>query len=196
MLRMSRSLLLRSLGQRAMSTRVVAHVVGPDRVGILKEVTKVIGSVNANIGDTRASTVGGLFSVSTVLDMPGDSAELSYKLQTALPEHITMLRPESCILESTAPVGVFGKIEIVHAPSMGTISTITDHIASRSINFATLRTTETDTKRGTEFTATATLSTSGPVDVKWIEKELIEISNKMAVDIKFSKLDEEAVVMA
>ena len=52
--------------------RIVAHVVGPDRVGILSSVTRIITENGGKVHDTRATNLGGTFAVTTEIDFPGN----------------------------------------------------------------------------------------------------------------------------
>ena len=49
----------RSMALRALSTKVVVHSVGPDRVGVLKELTMVMLGHGGKIVDTRAVSLDG-----------------------------------------------------------------------------------------------------------------------------------------
>ena len=44
---------------RALSTKVVAHCVGPDRVGVLKDITQTVLGLGAKITDARAVCLEG-----------------------------------------------------------------------------------------------------------------------------------------
>lgn len=173
---------------RLMSTRVIAHVVGPDRVGILAEVSRVITSHGGKIHDTRATSLGGTFSVTTEVELGEDSSAMAFALQTKLPDFITCMRPESDIEAASA---VFGRIEVSEATAMGVISQMTEHVASRGVGFATLRTSEYTEGGTTTFSMTATLSAAGKVDTTWLTAEFMELGDKLNCRVEFNTLPEE-----
>ena len=70
--------------------RVVAHVVGPDRVGILSEVNRIIAAHGGKVHDTRVATLGGTFAVTTEIEVDSDSSAIS--AATALQQRQRLLK--------------------------------------------------------------------------------------------------------
>lgn len=169
---------------RSMSTRVIATVVGPDRVGILNEVSRIIAESESKVHDTRAQTLGGTFSMMAEVEVTKDSSALGFALQSSLPGFVTTLRPEG---EVEAEAVVFGRLDLKRFPALSVMGRVTDSIASQSIGVATLRTSE-HTDDG-YFSATATLSSSTEVDYKWLESELAELADKLDIDLEFKRLN-------
>jgi len=175
---------------KSMSTRVITHVVGPDRVGILAEVNRVITAHGGKIHDTRASSLGGTFAVTTEVELEEDSSAMAFALQTKLPDFITCMRPES---EVEMAAAVFGRLEVTDAPAMGVISQMTEHVSSRGIGFATIRTSE-HTESGSSspiFSMTATLSAVGKVDTSWLTNEFMELGEKLNCHVAFEKIKDD-----
>ena len=163
------------------SSKIVACAVGPDKVGILSDFTKVVMGHGGKISASRASALDGTFSVSQTIELPGDSAGLAWALQTKMPDFIVAIRPEGDALAAST---TFGRIEIAHAGSMGIVAQVTEHCASRGLGFATLRMDQTADEF---FTATAVLSSDTLVDVAWLEGEFAELGEKLDISIKFEK---------
>ena len=175
---------------RLMSTKVIAHCVGPDRVGILSQITKVITAHGGKMHDSRAVTLGGTFSVTAEIELEeDDSAGLAFALQTKLPDFITCMRPES---ETQIAAGVFGRLEVSQAAAMGVISQMTEHVASRGIGFATMRTSEhiVEGSSTPTFSMTATLNSPSEVDLQWLASEFAELGEKLNCHVEFDKLAE------
>jgi glycine cleavage system regulatory protein len=152
---------------RMMSSKIITHCVGPDRVGVLSQITRVITAHGGKMHDTRAVTLGGTFSVTAEIELEDDSAGLAFALQTKLPDFITCMRPES---ETQMAAGVFGRLKVTNAAAMGVISQMTEHVASRGIGFATMRTAE-HIEEGSStpvFSMNATLNSSSEVDHEWL----------------------------
>ena len=169
---------------RHMSTKVICHAYGPDRMGILKEMTQVINDNGGTIHDTRATSLGGLFSVTTEVAVKEDSAAMSFALQSALNDYHVVVRPET---EMEAAPQMFGRIEVTKAPALAVLSNIMEHATSSGINLSTLRTDECKDSLGTHK-MTATLSSTKPVDIKWIEQSILELGVKYDCCIEFEKL--------
>lgn len=168
-----------SLAARAMATKVVVHSVGPDRVGVLKEITMCILGNGGSVVETRAVNLDGTFSVTSTVDLPDDSCNLAWSLQTKLPDFVTVVRPEF----SAGAGSVFGRLDLTGARSAGVISQFTENIASRGMSFATFRMAEGDGS----YNATATLYSPTEVNTEWLENEFAEMSDKLDVHIKFEK---------
>lgn len=169
--------------QRFMSTRVIAHVCGPDRVGILSQVSRIIGENDGKMHETRATALGGTFSMMAEVELETDSSSLGFALQSQLPEFVTCLRPEG---ETEAEAAVFGRLDLKSFPALSIISLVTENMSSRGIGIATLRTSEHDEGH---YSATISLSSSEEVDYKWLESEIAELSHKFNTDLEFKKLN-------
>jgi len=162
-----------------MSHKVVISCVGPDRVGVLQEVTKCVMAQGGKISETRATALSGTFSVTNIVELEADSAAVAWELQTKLGDYMVAVRPKA---PPNTFGDVFGRVE-VQAESMGIIAQVTEHCADRGFGFATLRTSSSDST----FNATATLSAKSAVDMTWLSNEFAELGEKLDVDIKFEK---------
>ena len=185
----SRMRLASAPASRSMATKVIAHCVGPDRVGILSQVTRIVTAHGGKMHDTRAVTLGGTFSVTAEIELEDDSAGLAYALQTKLPDFITCMRPES---DTEVAAGVFGRLEVSNAVAMGVISQMTEHVSSRGIGFATLRTSEhiEEGSSSPVFSMNATLSSTSKVDLQWLTSEFAELGEKLNCHVEFQSLAE------
>lgn len=173
-----------SMAQRALATKVVTHCVGPDRVGVMKEVAMTVLGLGGKISDARAVTLDGTFSVTATVSLPDDSCNVAWALQTKMPDYLVVVRPESSY---GAAGSVFGRLEIVGASSAGAIAQFTENMAARGISFATFRVSDSTTEGSTkgDFNATATLQSSAPVDIDWLNGEFADLGEKLDLDIKF-----------
>lgn len=167
--------------------RIVAHVVGPDRVGILSSVTRIITENGGKVHDTRATNLGGTFAVTTEIDFPGnvDSSAVGFALQSKLPDYVTCLRPEA---DTEAAAVIFGRLLVTEAKAMGVISQMTEQIASRGIGFATLRTSESTEAGETSFTMSATLNSRTAIDFAWINSEFAELGEKLNCHVELVRM--------
>jgi len=58
-----------------MRTRVVLTLTGPDRVGIVEEVTRILLELGGNVETSRMARLGGEFAIIMLASLPGDHAE-------------------------------------------------------------------------------------------------------------------------
>ena len=168
---------------RALSTRVVATIVGPDRSGILTDVSRIIGENDGKIHDTRAQTLGGTFSMMAEVEVPKDSASLGFALNAQLPDFVTALRPEG----ETDHAKVFGRLDLKRFKALPVLTAVAENMSSRSIHIATMRTS--DHSDAGYYSVTATLSSNKEVDYNWLEGEFAELADKLAIDLEFKKLN-------
>ena len=114
---------------RSMSTKIVATAFGPDREGVLADFSRAILGVGGTLGGSRAVTVSGTFSVSSVVFLPEDDhqkvAECSWALQTALPDFVTGVRPA---ITGSAPV-VFGEVKLRAGKEYGVVALFAEHVS-------------------------------------------------------------------
>ena len=166
--------------------RIVAHVVGPDRVGILSEVNRIIVANGGKVHDTRATSLGGTFSVTTEIDVEQDSSAIAFALQSKFPDYVTCLRPEA---ETEAAAVIFGRLEVTEATAMGVITSITEEIASRGLGFATLRTSESiEDGKPPEYIMNATLNSRAAIDFAWIDSELAYLGDKLNCRVELIRM--------
>jgi glycine cleavage system regulatory protein len=166
--------------------RVVAHVVGPDRVGILSEVNRIIAAHGGKVHDTRVATLGGTFAVTTEIEVDSDSSAIQFALQSRLPDYVTCLRPEA---PTEAAAVIFGRLVVTEAKAMGVVSQIAEEITSRGIGFATLRTSES-VEDGVvkEYTMNATLNSRAALDIAWIDSEFAHLGDKFNCRVELVRM--------
>ena len=118
---------------------VVVSVLLPDRVGILRDVTRVILDFQGNIGGIRQSIVDGVFSLTctVVLAQPADPAAICQALETCLgTEAAVAVRPVMRIPSPVLPDG-HRFIALTSGPDKpGTIHAISAFFVQYGINIA------------------------------------------------------------
>ena len=55
-----------------MRTSIVLTLTGPDRVGIVEDVTGILLAVDANVDTSRMAHLGGEFAILMLLSMPAE----------------------------------------------------------------------------------------------------------------------------
>ncbi len=66
--------------------RAIMNVVGPDRVGIIAGVSALLAELNINILDLSQTIMGGMFTMTLLVDTAGASASFE-DIRAALSDH-------------------------------------------------------------------------------------------------------------
>jgi len=207
MLRPTAVSMLRPQLARAMSTKIVATATGPAGEKALSSFTRTVLGQGGTLGGSRSMEVSGTVSISSVVYLPDAGsegatavAELTWALQTSLQGFLVSIRPA----DHTNPPTIFARVTVAGADRMGILSELADHLDTRDIQLATMR-TQTDASRygpdgieGTDddeeplYSAVATLASFKPeLDVEWIENELYEFAEKADLTVDFQRLTAE-----
>ena len=118
---------------------VVVSVLLPDRVGILRDVTRVVLDFQGNIGGIRQSIVDGFFSLTftAALAQPADPATVRQALERRLgSEAAVAVRP---VTRTPPPVLPDGQpfVALTSGPDKpGTIHAISDFFVRHGVNIA------------------------------------------------------------
>lgn len=173
-----------------MNINVVFTLTGPDRIGIVEEVTKVLFELGGNVETSSMARLGGEFAIIMLITMP---SEKYAKINSAL-EYLTSKGYKATtsqtkqVYSEINPGWVSYQIEVQGADHEGIIHKIAQGISQRGINIESMetRTTRAPVSGSLLFTMTAVLAV--PPDLTgpdWIS-ELSEVGNKLNVDISVS----------
>lgn len=178
-----------------MLTDIVFTLTGPDRVGIVEEVTKSLLDLGGNVESGRMARLGGAFAIIMQVKLPperleGLDASLAHLTAEGYTVTATPTQPEPAEAHAgwrTYLVGVTGADHegIVHAIAAG--------LSERGINIESV---ETSTTRA-PLSGTPLFSMSAVVAVppdlpeaEW-QAELAEAAHLSGVDVTVSAADEE-----
>lgn len=125
-----------------MRTDVVFTLTGPDRVGIVEQVTKALLSVDGNVGSSRMARLGGEFAILMLVSLPeggaakldaafADMIEAGYKITTS------ETRPEPTEYRAG---GVAYRVEVSGADHEGIIHDIAAGLSEAGINIESMET--------------------------------------------------------
>lgn len=118
---------------------VVFTAVGPDRPGLVNEISALIRAAGANLEDSRMAVLGGEFAIILLISGSGDAIEgvkqLGARIETELKLH--------CLLKETSRVAakadhLLYRIQVNGADRPGIVQAIASILASRGVNVASL----------------------------------------------------------
>jgi glycine cleavage system transcriptional repressor len=118
---------------------MVFTAVGPDRPGLVKEISSLIHQAGANLEDSRMAILGGEFALILLLSCPAE-ALAGVKQCGAHIESALHLR---CILKETQIPGISGdhllyRIRVTGVDRPGIVQAIAATLAGRGVNLASL----------------------------------------------------------
>ncbi|MBM4242834.1 MAG: ACT domain-containing protein [Deltaproteobacteria bacterium] len=118
---------------------VVLTAVGPDRPGLVNEMSSLVREAGANLEDSRMAVLGGEFAIILLISGGADAIERVKQIGAQL-ETASRLR---CILKETtrvaAPTDFLPyRIQVSGADRPGIVQSIAAILASRGVNVASL----------------------------------------------------------
>lgn len=121
-----------------MSTGIVITLTGPDRVGIVEEVTRVVLSLGGNVETSRMARLGGEFAVLMLVDLPAAETEVEAAFAQLVAEgyRLTVSRTERV----AASPAILYQVEVLGADHEGIIHEIARELAASGINIESMET--------------------------------------------------------
>jgi glycine cleavage system transcriptional repressor len=170
-----------------MRTSILFTLTGPDRVGVVEEVTSVLLGLDANIESSRMARLGGEFAILMLLDMP---AEKTSQLESAFSSlagqgYQLTAKPTSRVEATGRPY----RVEVRGADHEGIIRQIAKGLAESGVNMESVETgTSQAPNTGTLlFTMSALVAVPETVeDSDWISA-LMDAGEASGVDVEVSE---------
>jgi len=172
--------------------KIILTVLGEDRPGIVADVTKLFFDIGCNLEDSSMTILEGEFAMLVIVSIPEEMSNEKLK------EHLKKLESKGLYvnIRKYEVKGVNKKvalknyiISVIGADKPGIVHQVSQQLADRKINI-----TDVETKKIGEGTKTvyamiieAVLSES--ININEIEKELMEISKQLSVDITIKPID-------
>lgn len=118
---------------------LVLTAVGPDRPGLVNELSALIGAAGANIEDSRMAVLGGEFAMILLISGPPGAIERAREIGPQVEAGLGL----RCILKETSPAHpqtdyLLYRIEVSGADRPGIVQAVAAILASRGINVASL----------------------------------------------------------
>ncbi len=175
-----------------MSTDIVFTLTGPDRVGVVEEVTRVMLTLGANVETSRMTRLGGEFAILMLASLPhekvdevdeafGPLVEQGYKVTTGL----TQAR--------AGGAAAIYRVEVQGADHEGIVYEIASGLSARGINIESIETSIRHAPvSGTPlfFMAAVVAVPSGLAETDWIET-LTAAGEQANVDVQVTLADPE-----
>jgi len=171
-----------------MRSDIVITLTGPDRVGIVEEVTGLLLGLNCNIESSRMARLGGEFAVLMLVSVPdGVSADLADTFRTLTDQGYKVTYSLTAQAPESARAGWQSyRIEVEGADHEGIIHEIAQGLSKQGVNIESMETSArpAPTSGTMLFTMIAEVAVPpGLADTDWIEL-LGEAGAQANVDIE------------
>lgn len=175
-----------------MSTDIVLTLTGPDRVGIVDEVTKMLLELGGNVETSRMMRLGGEFAILMLVSLPAEAVERLDDSVAHLGEagYTVTTVPTRAVREPYRGWKQY-RIEVTGADHEGIVHQIAHGLSQRGIS---IESAETETRQA-PVSAAPLFSMSALVVVPpelagadWRE-ELAEAANRANVDVSVTEVE-------
>src|SRR5271165_998000 len=178
-----------------MQSNFVLTLTGPDRVGIVDEVTGLLLKRGGNVETSRMARLGGEFAVLMLVSMPAEQfSSLENQLETLAGNgHKVTTTPVSQTYAEAHPGWLPYRIEVQGADHEGIIHQIARYLSEHgiSIEAADSECTPAPTSGVPLFAMKARVIVPPSLSGKGWEAGLEEIGDRMNLDIRVSDLRDE-----
>ena len=178
-----------------MAAEVVFTLTGPDRVGIVEEVTEIVLGMHGNVETSRMARLGGEFAIIMLVTLPAEQVDrfgLAFETLTRQGYRVTTGQADLSAAESHAGWLPY-RIEVHGADHEGIVHEIAHGLSQRGINIESMDTgTRAASVSGTPlfFMSALVLVPPDLPEADWIA-ELDEAAHLANVDVAVAKVETE-----
>ncbi|HQJ08457.1 MAG TPA: ACT domain-containing protein [Deltaproteobacteria bacterium] len=173
-----------------MRTNIVFTLTGPDRAGVVKEITKLLLDLGGNVETSRMARLGGEFAVLMLVSMPQEKlADLGRSVQSLTGRGYTVTTSRTGQTHAESHVGWLPyQIEVYGADHEGIIHEIAHTLSQFGINIESMDTvtTRAPVSGAPLFSMSALVLVPPELPGKKWRSALEDVGNQVNVDIQVS----------
>jgi glycine cleavage system transcriptional repressor len=177
-----------------MQTNLVLTLTGPDRIGIVENVTGLLLARGGNVEVSRMARLGGEFAILMLVSLPAEHvAPLETDLQSLIGQgYKVTTTPVPRTVAEAHPGWVAYHIEVHGADHEGIIQEVARYLSHRGINIESMdsETTPAPVSGVPLFTMTASVAVPPNLSGQGWEAGLEEISSRMNLEIRVVEAEE------
>lgn len=178
------------MGPDPMQRELVLTLTGPDRIGIVEGVTRILLGRGGNVETSRMARLGGEFAILMLVSLPADQVE---SLETDLGGLVAQgykVTTSAAHPAEARPGWVPFRIEVEGADHEGIIQEVARYLAGRGIHIETVdsETTAAPVSGSPLFTMTAEIAVPPELAAQGWQSGLDEISGRMNLEIRVSEI--------
>jgi len=165
---------------------LVLTIIGPDRPGVVEQISRCVDEHECNWLESRMSRLGGMFA--GIVQVEGDAAQLS-----ALKDELGNLSDLTVVVEEgqqeAEDSGKTLSVTMLGLDRPGIVREVSEALAAQSLNVLDLETgvSKAAMTGGLMFHGRAVVAWSGNEDLAELAERLDEISHSLGVDIELSE---------
>jgi glycine cleavage system transcriptional repressor len=178
-----------------MNTEIVLTLTGPDRIGIVDDVTRLLLELGGNVETSRMTRLGGAFAILMLVSMPAEKI-------AGLDDDIGRLTKQGYKITTNPTVRSYAdsfpdwlpyQIEVTGADHEGIIHEIARSLSRRGINIESMDTgtTQAPISGAPLFMMTAAVVVPPSLCSQDWEGELNDVGHRLNVEIKVSAVKKE-----
>ena len=165
---------------------LIISAIGPDRPGIVSELTGIITNHGGNIEDSRMSRLGSDFGIIMLVSVDPKWQEALVVSIKALKELAISTRGTNMSASTAIKQGENWKISLKGADNEGIVNVLSKYFAKKDINILDMETHISNAPvTGTPlFNLITVISKPEDLDVDGIQSDLNQIAHKLGVEIE------------
>ncbi len=174
-----------------MRVSLVMTVIGPDRPGLVGQLSSVITDHGGNWLESRMAHLGGQFAGILRVELPADQQQkLLASLQALAPQGLTIHSHVDAPVPAAA-AGTVAVVEVVGHDRPGIVRQISQVLAQHRVNVEELITNCESAAMSAEllFRATATVRLPESCGLAELREALEQIASDLMVDVSIQKAD-------
>jgi glycine cleavage system transcriptional repressor len=175
-----------------MQKQFVLTLTGPDRIGFVEEVTRLLLQLGGNVETSRMARLGGEFAILMLVSMPAEQSSSLDKDLTGLAArgYKVTTTPADRTYAEAHPGWLPYQLEVQGADHEGIIHEIARYLSGHGINIETVdsESTPAPTSGAPLFSMTARVVVPPSLSGKGWETGLDEIGDRMNLDIRVSPI--------
>jgi len=165
--------------------------VGPDRVGVVNDVTRVVATKGGNVLESNSFSIGSVFSMSLLVDVGADQHTiLAAAVQDAVPQFAVTAHENE--VADTAPAFA-AALEVSCADGVGLIAEVTEFVAESGLSLSKLETKSEGAPHGgaTLFSLSGVMLSKDSVNEAKLKQGFKDLETRMGISIDYSLFDDE-----
>lgn len=171
-----------------MQTSLLVSIVGPDRPGLVEQLSRVVTDAGGNWEGSRLIQLGGQFAGIVQVIVPQDSADaLAKELEQLSGSGLTVSVLHSGESTATAqPSGQVETLEVVGQDRSGIVAAISETMAKENVNVIELATDCLEAPWSGErlFHTTATVALPEELSIESLIEKIEEIAGDLMVELQ------------
>ncbi|KAH8057792.1 hypothetical protein JL722_6330 [Aureococcus anophagefferens] len=176
---------------------LVLSIVGPDRTGLVSEVTQIVAGRGGNVTESHSFNIGPVYSMAMMVDVGADQhSELVAAVTAAVPSYAVSAHDGSADVEAASSFAA--AVEVSCADGVGLIAKVTEFIAESGLSLSKLSTKSEGAPHGGAqlFSLKGVMLSSGPVDEDKLAQGFRDLENEMGLAIEYCKYDDDVKIAA